>query len=277
MPDENSDVYSEYVDERFAFLIEPRSKKPRETGISFIQGDGPFYALEGEAHVRSLLEYAGDWIDWHKFSVAANVFQRPDLIDRKLHLFNSHDIEGFPGGNFLEFAVDRGVVSEWLEAMADVGMPRIEVSSTKLEMDVAEKAALIERVSDQGFNVHGEVGQKIPTDEKRTDIDQVIKEMNECLDAGADKVIFESDEVEAAFSEGKDPADESIEPIFEIIDAVGKENIVFEVPMTQETEVIQAAAWFVRNVGTDVNLGNVNPNYINQIEQMRRGLHPRLM
>jgi len=276
MSKENGE-FSEYVDTRFDFMLEPRPQKPRETGISFIQGDGPFYALEGEAHVRSLLEYAGDWIDWHKFTVSANVFQRPDLIERKLALFESHDIEGFPGGNFLEIAAARGVVSEWLDAMEDVGMPRIEVSSTKYDMAVGEKAALIERVVDRGFTVHGEVGRKTSMGQERIDIDRAIEEMNACLDAGADKVIFESDEVEAAFRAGEDPIGETAEPIFEVVDAVGKESVVFEVPSTQETEVMRAAAWFVRNVGSDVNLGNVNPHYINEIEQLRRGLHPRVM
>lgn len=278
MADETDDAYSDYVDERFAFLIEPRSKKPRETGISFIQADGPFYAVEGESHLRSLLEYAGDWIDWYKFTCAANVFQPADLIDRKIELLSEHTIEAFPGGNFLEDAVDRGVETQWLAAMEETGFPRIEVSSSKLDMDIGEKTGLIERAVERGFNVHGEVGQKTTMGEERTEVDQVIGEMNECLSAGADKVIFESDEVQELFVSGEDGVDDGLrESLSAIVDAVGKEHVVFEVPLTQETEVMAATAWFVRNIGPDVNLGNVNPHYINEIEQMRRGIHPRIM
>lgn len=277
MPEDANSEYSEYVDQRFSFLFDPRPGKPRETGISFIQAAGPFYAVEGETHVRSLLEYAGDWIDWYKFTMAANVVQPPDLVDRKLELLDDHDVQAFPGGNFLEIAVDRGVETEWLAAMEDVGVPRVEVSSSKLDMTVAEKAALVERVADRGFDVHGEVGRKISMGETRTDIDRVIDEMHACLDAGADKVIFESDEVEAAFTEADGELDDELtESLFAVTDAVGAENVVFEVPLTQETAVMEAAAWFVRNVGPDVNLGNVNPHYINGIEQMRRGVHVRL-
>lgn len=277
MQEDANGEYSEYIDERFSFLFDPRASKPRETGISFIQAAGPFYAVEGEMHLRSLLEYAGAWIDWYKFTVAANVVQPPDLVERKLELLGEHDVEAFPGGNFLEIAVDRGVESEWLSAMEDVGIPRIEVSSSKLDMAVSEKAALIERIADRGFHVHGEVGRKISMGEERTSIDRVIEEMNACLDAGADKVIFESDEVEAAFTDSDGELDDELtESLFAVADEVGAENIVFEVPLTQETEVMEAAAWFVRNVGPDVNLGNVNPHYINGIEQMRRGVHVRL-
>lgn len=276
MPDDTANAYSDYIDTRFSFIVDPRQEKPRETGISFIQAAGPFYAVEGEAHVRSLLEYAGDWIDWYKFTCAANVFQPSDLIDRKIELLTEHDIEPFPGGNFLEEAVARGLEAEWLSAMEDVGMSRIEVSSSKVPMDITDKTALIERAVDRGFNVHGEVGRKISMGEEQTSVERVIEEMEACLDAGADKVIFESDEVEEAFSsEGR--AVDIGEPLFTVEDAVGTDNIVFEVPLTQETEVMAAAAWFIRNMGPDVNLGNVNPHYINEIEQMRRGVHPRLM
>lgn len=278
MADNTPNTYSGYVDTRFSFIIDPREQKPRETGISFIQAAGPFYAVEGETHLRSLLEYAGAWFDWYKFTCSANVFQPPDLIDRKIGLLNEHDVEAFPGGNFLEEAVAGDCVEEWLSAMEDVGMARIEVSSSKVEMDVAEKATLIQRAVDRGFNVHGEVGRKITMGEQRTAVEQVIEEMNACLDAGADKVIFESDEVETAFDSDGDATTGDIgETLFTVADAVGAENIVFEVPLTQETEVMAAAAWFVRNMGPDVNLGNVNPHYINEIEQMRRGVHPRLM
>ena len=127
-----------------------------------------------------------------------------------------------------------------------------------------------------GFAVHGEVGRKRSGGEQPLGVDRLIEEMERCLAAGADRVIFESDAFEAAFTDDAGVDRGLAATIDAIVDAVDADRVIFEVPLTGETAVVEAAAWLITTVGADVNLGNVNPHYINVVEQMRRGLGPRV-
>jgi phosphosulfolactate synthase len=273
--DRNHADESGSIDSRFSFLADSRPGKPRETGLTFVVAEGPFYAVRDADHLRGLLEYAGAWIDWYKFTVGAHVVQPPDLVAEKLRLLDENEVEAFPGGNLLEDAILAGETTACLEALRDVGFPRLEVSTTTLDVDLDEKAALIERAADMGFAVHGEVGRKAGAG--RLSTDRVIEDMERCLDAGADRVIFESDAFEAAFL-GDDPgAGASMNEIVDEIGAtIGHEPVIFELPLIEDTAVLEAAGWLIGTVGSDVNLGNVTPSYINLIEQMRRGIGPWL-
>lgn len=272
MPGDRADE-SGSIDSRFSFLADSRPGKPRETGLTFVVAEGPFYAVRDVDHLRGLLEYAGAWIDWYKFTVGAHVVQPPELVAEKLRLLNDHEVVPFPGGNLLEDAIRAGETTACLEALRDVGFPRLEVSTTTLDVDLDEKGLLIKRASEMGFAVHGEVGRKAGAG--RLSTDRVIEDMECCLDAGADKVIFESDAFEAAFLED-DPDDGG--PLTEILDeigaTVGHEPVIFELPLIDDTAVLEAAGWLMDTVGADVNLGNVTPSYVNLIEQMRRGIGP---
>jgi len=256
------------IDHRYSFMIDSRERKPRETGLTFIQAAGPFYAVLDDRHLESLLKYAGEWIDWYKFTVAAHAFQPPYLVQRKLHLLEEYGVEGFPGGNFLELAIQRGVKDEFLEATRDVGLPRLEISTTTIDIERSELASIVEQAVEMGFDVHGETGHKTYAGDESQAMERMIDEMETFLDAGADKVIVDSGEFRELSASDTDAPD----PLEEMITAIGKENIVFEVPLTAEIDVLNDCAWLIDNVGPDVNIGNVNPNYINKLEQMRRGV-----
>jgi phosphosulfolactate synthase len=56
------------------------------------------------------------------------------------------------------------------------------------------------------------------------------------------------------------------ELIGEIASAVGIENVVFEAPSKS------AQAWFIRQFGPSVNLGNIPPEEVIPLETLRLGL-----
>ena len=258
------------IDERYSFMIESRESKPRNSGITFIQAAGPFYAVLDDNHLESLLNYASDWIDWYKFTVAAHAFQPPELVQRKLHLLEEFEVEGFPGGNFLELAIQQGVTDEFLEVTREVGFGRLEISTTRLDLESTELASIVEQAVDMGFDVHGETGHKTYAGDEPLAVSTMIDEMEVFLDAGADKVIVDSGEFDGL--DASNSGSETTGSFEEITQAIGAENIVFEVPLTQEIEVLSDCAWLIDSIGPDVNIGNVNPNYINKLEQMRRGV-----
>jgi phosphosulfolactate synthase (CoM biosynthesis protein A) len=268
------------IDERFSFMLdfENREEKPREKGITFIQGDGPFHSVTGATALENLLTYAGSWVDWYKFNFASIGYQPPDLVQEKLRLLDSHAVEAFTGGMFLEAAVADNVERRFFETLREVGVPRVEVSSSASDIGIERKAELIEQASKFGFNVHGEIGTKPSDKDAGLTTTEAIDEIRTYLDAGADKVIYESGEllegVRAVTENDVALDDESADHLLDVTEAVGKENIVLEVPNTQEYRIVIATAWLVNNIGPDVNVGNATPNFLNQLELQRHYMGP---
>ncbi len=262
-------------DERFDFMIGDREEKVRERGLTMVIGDGPFN-VGGMNGLNDLVDVAGEWIDWYKIVWSSWPFQPPSLMTDKIELLDENDVIAFTGGNFLEAAVEDGTETQYFEALIEGGCPGVEVSSTTIDMTLDEKIGLIERATEYGLHVHAEIGKKASeTDGDSLRTDTVIAEMSACLDAGADIVIFEMEEIEAAIAgDGADVDAGSIEKIHTVLDAVGKENILFEVPLGSFAEVMEVSGWFIDAIGSDVNLGNVNPNHVLLVEQQRRGIGP---
>ncbi|UHQ96372.1 phosphosulfolactate synthase [Natrinema halophilum] len=263
------------LDSRFDFMIDERETKPRQTGLTMVIGDGPFN-VGGKNGLEDLIEVAGEWIDWYKIVWSSFPFQQPDVMSEKLALLDQNDIIAFTGGNFLEAAVADGQEAEFFEAVTAAGCPGVEVSSTAIDMTIEKKTDLIADAARNGLHVHAEIGKKASeTDGESLKSDAVIDEMTACLDAGADIVIYEMEEVESAISGRNESVDDGyVEKIHTILDTVGKEKVLFEVPLGSFAEVMEVSGWFVENIGTDVNLGNVNPNHVLLIEQQRRGIGP---
>lgn len=260
-------------DDRFEYLIGTRAGKPRERAITFVIGEA--MTTGGPRGLADLLDWAGPWMDWYKFVYSGFPLQDPELVERKLGLLAAHDVEAFPGGNFLEIAAAEGVADRFLADVAEVGFDRVEVSATVVELDREERRHLIETARSEGLAVHAEVGRKPSEGADPLDLDDAIAAMNADLEAGADKVVFESEAVEAVL-EGESEADEATarEAVTAVTDAVGSENVVFEVPLRADYGVTTASAWLVETVGPAVNLGNVAPQHVNLIEQQRRGVGP---
>lgn len=258
---------SEY-DERFDELYNARSSKPRSEGKTMVVGDG-LYNVGGRNYVEDLLEFAGQWIDEYKLQRGALGLQSPQLLQSKLELFADGDVMVFPGGNFLEAAIHRDAVDEYLQAMSDIGCPGIEVSTTSIEMALEDKVALVERVSEMGFHVHAEIGKKASeTGAEKLSAAEVDREIVASLDAGADTIILEMEQLA-----GMDEDDADRESVLQsLVDTHGMENVLFELPMGSYDEVMAQSWWFIDRFGPDVSLGNVNPQHVMPLEQQRRGL-----
>lgn len=263
------------LDHRFDFLIDERAQKPRQTGLTMVIGDGPFN-VGGENGLKDLVNVAGEWIDWYKIVWSSLPFQPTSVMEEKLSLLEQNEIIAFTGGNFLEAAVVDGTEDEFFEAVTAAGCPGVEVSSTAIDISIEKKTDLISTAEQNGLHVHAEIGKKASeTDGNSLGMDAVIDEMTACLDAGADIVIYEMEEIEAAIAGQDDTVDDGqIEKIHTILNEVGKENVLFELPLGSFAEVMEMSGWFVEHLGTDVNLGNVNPNHVLLIEQQRREIGP---
>jgi len=131
-----------------------------------------------------------------------------------------------------------------------------------IDLPRGRKLELIEDFA-RDFTVLSEVGSK-DADVEFT-AEEWTKWLREELDAGAWKVITEAREGGTAGIFSKS-GDMRTELVGEIADAVPLEDVVFEAPTKA------AQAWFIKEFGPAVNLGNIAPDEVIPLETLRRGL-----
>jgi phosphosulfolactate synthase len=264
-------------DERlFSFLHVPeRATKPRTTGLTMIEGD-LHLAVPGMNWLHDLVRWGGEYIDYYKLGYTM-MLQPRDLVVEKLALLKDHQIEIFPQGNAVEVAIKRGCLDALLQQFHELGIGIVEVSSTHLPLALGDKTKVTEKAKQLGFKVFAEIGKKfigLPDGPKtHMATSDVIREMKDCLAAGAFKVIYEYTEVVSLLAE-----DGGRERFLEVVGTIGADNMMFEVPTNIAPtwrDLSRYATLYIETVGPNVNIGDVDPSHVLTLETMRLGLTSR--
>jgi phosphosulfolactate synthase len=240
----------------FEFLTLPeRTTKPRESGLTHVLDKG--YSLE---QVRQFIEVSGSYVDIVKLGWGTAVVT-PN-VKEKIALYQSFGIPVCFGGTFFEVCLRQGKFDEYLALVDECGMECVEISDGTVAMDQEDKLAILRKLSKR-YRVLSEVGSK---DEAvvitpSTWIDSIKKE----LDAGAWKVITEGREsgTVGIYRPTGDVKDGLLEEIRESFDT---SQLLFEAPIKKQQ------AWFIKEFGTNVNLGNIPPEEVISVETLRVGV-----
>jgi len=240
----------------FEFLTLPeRTTKPRESGLTHVLDKG--YSLE---QVRQFLEVAKDYVDIVKLGWGTAVVT-PN-VKEKIALYQSSGIPVCFGGTFFEVCLRQGKFDEYLALVDECGMECVEISDGTIAMEEEDKLAIVRKLSTR-YKVLSEVGSK---DEAvvitpSTWIDSIKRE----LEAGAWKVITEGREsgtvgIYRPTGEVKDGLLEEIRTEFDT------SQLLFEAPVKKQQ------AWFIKQFGPNVNLGNIPPEEVISVETLRVGV-----
>jgi phosphosulfolactate synthase len=207
---------------------------------------------------EDVLEVAGDHISivklgWGTSYVTSN-------LERKLAVLREKPV--VIGGTFFEVVFAKGKLDEYKQWLAELGLTHVEISDGTIDIPRERKLELISDFA-RDFTVLSEVGSKDSSVEYS--VTEWTQWLNEELQAGAWKVITEAREGGTAgiFDSSGGMRTELIS---EIADAVGLADIVFEAPTKA------AQAWFVKQFGPSVNLGNIPPEEVIPLETLRVGL-----
>lgn len=236
-----------------------RHQKPRTSGLTVVV-DGMDSGYLGPAAQDDLIVTAGDCVDFAKIGWLLGATQRPDELARKIARYRSAGIEAFPGGVFMEMAVDQGVVDQAMDDAWSLGFRWIEVSSSVLISSIATRAELVARAAGRGFHVLGEVGEK----GTRTlpDFTEWTHEIEAYVEAGASYVILESERLDDVLREERGGDALSSLPY--------QGRLIFEVPYGYPFATIAGLAWdLVRLRGADANLANIEPHHVLGVETVR--------
>ena len=239
--------------------VTDRAAKPRETGVTMLIDWGL-----GVAHQQDLLAIAGEYMDIAKIAVGISGLLPARVLEEKISIYRMSGVEPFPGGQYLEYAVSRGLTEAFFSDAKAAGYTLVEVSDNTAPFAPDFKRDLIRRAREEfGFRVLGEVGSKV----KITETDEVLGDVENCLEAGAWKIFIEA----ADMFEGREFRHDLIEALTARFPL---DRLIFELPGWWlgpiGTEKIPTLNALISNLGPDANLGNIGPEELLYLETNRR-------
>jgi phosphosulfolactate synthase len=235
--------------------IPERTEKPRQVGITMAMDKG--LSLR---EVEDFISVSGNYIDIVKLGWGTS-YVTPNLKE-KIKIYQKAGIPVYFGGTLFEAFIVRGQFKEYIKVLEKYDLDYAEVSDGSIDLDHDVKCDFVSKLSKR-VTVLSEVGSK--------DVDKIIppykwiKLMQEELEAGAWKVIGEARESGnvGLFRSSGEVRSGLVE---EILTKIPFENIIWEAPQKAQQ------VWFIKLLGSNVNLGNIAPNEMIPLETIRIGL-----
>jgi len=270
------------MDKRFFDYLElaPRTSKPRKTGLTVISD------CQAElSSVRDTLEAFGEYIDLAKITVGS-LLSEDRVMRKKIALYKQHGVDLEPAGPIFNIAHYQRKEKELFKELREYGFTHVEIDTgdeTRFKgprEDIEEEAKYTEMAREYGLKVVGEVGKKYSEGDKtrtvdgRINVTETIKEMKRFLDAGAERIYWESRVTKAALGDYAEN-EAGAEQILEVANAVGPDHIIFEVTQMLPYDTrMSLRFWFVSHFGPDVNIANTQLDEVTVLECIRRGIFP---
>ena len=232
-----------------------RPSKPRSSGLTRAMDKGL-----SVRQVEDFIETAGEVTDLVKFGFGTSMIS-PNLSE-KIKLYQQADIRVYLGGTLFEAFVVRDMFDDYQRLLEKFNIDMVEVSDGSIEISHKEKCEYI-KVLGQSFTVLSEVGSKDAN--KLIPPYKWIELIQKEIDAGSWKVIAESREggnVGIYRNSGEVRSD----LVEEILTKIDNNRIIWESPQKSQQ------VWFIKLMGSNVNLGNIAPNEVIPLECLRLGL-----
>lgn len=209
---------------------------------------------------EDFIQMNGAQTDLVKFGFGTSVIS--PFLKEKLKLYKDAGIKTYFGGTLFEAFVIRNQFDDYVRVLEKYEMELAEVSDGSITLEHAEKCDYIAELSKR-CTVLSEVGSKdaniiIPPY-------KWIELMQAELDAGSWKVIAEARESgTVGIFRGSGEIRSGL--IDEILTKIPAEKILWEAPKKAQQ------VWFIKLLGTNVNLGNIAPEEVIPLETLRLGL-----
>ena len=235
--------------------IPERTVKPRESGFTMVMDKG--LSLR---QVEDMLEVSSEYIDIVKLGWATS-YVSPNLKE-KIKVYQDAGIPVYFGGTLFEAFVIRNQFDDYRKILDKYNISHAEVSDGSIEIPHDEKCEYIRKLTSQ-VTVLSEVGSK--DEEKIIPPYKWIQLMRTELEAGSWKVIGEARESGnvGLFRSSGEVRSGLVE---EILTEIPKDKILWEAP--QKVQQV----WFIKLLGSNVNLGNIAPEEVIPLETIRLGL-----
>ncbi|MCO6359534.1 phosphosulfolactate synthase [Roseivirga pacifica] len=239
----------------FLTNVPERTQKPRDKGFTMAMDKGL-----SVRQAEDFINVCGEYVDIVKLGWATS-YVTPNLND-KLNVYREAGIPFYFGGTLFEAFIVRDQFDDYRKVLDKYEVPFAEVSDGSIELDHDLKCNYISKLAEQ-VTVLSEVGSKDA--EKIIPPYKWIELMQKELDAGAWKVIGEAREsgnVGLFRSSGEVRSG----LVQEILTKIPFEKIIWEAPQKAQQ------VYFIKLMGSNVNLGNIAPEEVIPLETIRLGL-----
>lgn len=237
-----------------------RQAKPRTAGLTYARDLGM-----GLRALEAVFEGSGEYIDILKLTSFVPRIQSKKLIRDKIEMCRRYNVEVGLGGALLEIALLQGpdTVKRFLEEVRDFGITHIEVCRQAVIMPLSHLLELIAQVKEMGLHPLAEVGVAYGiTAEEEVYVDdaKLIGTMKKCMEAGAWKVLLESE----GLTESRHKKDYRWDVVSKVANAFDLDDVIFE---ADDRDVYTR---YITQYGPEVNLF-VDYSRITHLECSRRG------
>lgn len=209
---------------------------------------------------EDLVDGSGHLIDLVKLGFGTS-FVTPRLKE-KIAIYQKAGIKVYLGGTLFEAFVARGKFKDYRKLVDKLGLDTVEVSDGSITMSTKEKCGFINALA-KHYTVLSEVGSK----EAGILISPAkwVRMMQTELEAGSWKVIAEARESgNVGIYRPSGHAHTAL--VNRILAKVPSKNILWEAPQKSQQ------VWFIKQIGANVNLGNIAPEEVIPLETLRLGL-----
>ncbi len=235
--------------------VPERPSKPRSYGFTMSMDKGL-----SVRQAEDFMDVAADYCDIIKLGWATSYLTKN--LKEKIAVYKAAGLPVYLGGTLFEAFIIRGQFDDYRKIVTDLGIDHVEVSDGSITIDHDLKCEYIRKLS-QDFRVLSEVGSK--DDTVIIPPYKWIELMQKELDAGSWKVIGEAREggnVGLFRSTGEVRSG----LVDEILTKIPGDRIIWEAPQKSQQ------VWFIKLLGTNVNLGNIAPSEVIPLETIRLGL-----
>jgi phosphosulfolactate synthase len=236
-------------------FIPERPAKPRKSGLTMVMDKG--LSLQ---ETENFCDVAAEYTDLLKLGFGTGLLT-PHLKE-KIKIYKSAGLNPYFGGTLFEAFIARSMFDEYRKFITDNGMETVEISDGVLPIDHEKKCHYIFTLS-KDFTILSEVGTKLKG--KEISNEKWVSWMQTELQAGAWKVIAEARESGNIGIYNEDGSTNST-LVLDIRKQVNADDILWEAPLKSQQ------VWFIKLLGSNVNLGNIASNEVIPLETLRRGL-----
>ena len=232
-----------------------RTKKPRENGLTMVMDRG--LSIND---TKNFIDMCSPHTDIVKLGFGTSAVS--PHVRAKIDLYKEAGLLVYIGGTLFEAFVIRNMFTEYKDLLRTWNLDMCEVSDGSIEISHKEKCNYIKELA-QEFNVVSEVGSK--DENKLIAPYKWIELMQKELEAGSWKVIAEAREGGnvGIYNRGGDVRSDLID---EILTKINSNDILWEAPKKSQQ------VWFIKLLGSNVNLGNIAWDEVIPLETLRIGL-----
>lgn len=201
-----------------------------------------------------------------KISMACWMIAKEDATRQKIVVAKQYGVPTVTGGGPFEVAVAQGVLPEYLDLCADIGVNRIECGEGFTNMKLKPQE-VVNMAFQRGLDVQFELGKKHTGAFTESTVDELIAQGKRWLDSGARQLVVEARESACGVGLFDDSGEFNAGFAERFVAAFGFDTVLFEAPNKPSQFAL------LNHFGREVHLCNVRLEEVLRVEIYRRGLH----